>query len=76
MKSKSLSELRKEYKSCVRCPELCESRIQVVFGEGNPNADVLFLGEGPGFNEAKQGIPFCGMSGKILTELLTSVGLS
>ena len=76
METKSLSELREKYKSCTRCSELLNSRIQVVFGEGNSNAKVLFLGEAPGLSEAKQGVPFCGASGKVLTELLSSVGLS
>jgi DNA polymerase len=48
----------------------------VVFGSGNPKAEVLFIGEAPGANEDKQGIPFCGMSGQVLNELLNSVGLS
>jgi uracil-DNA glycosylase len=68
--------LKQKYSKCTRCPELCKSRIQVVFGEGNPDADVLFLGEAPGLTEAKEGIPFCGMSGKILNELLESINLS
>ena len=69
-------ELKQEYSKCCKCDKLCENRTQVVFGAGNKEADVLFIGEAPGANEDKQGIPFCGMSGKILTELLNSVGLS
>ncbi|MBI2151213.1 uracil-DNA glycosylase [Candidatus Woesearchaeota archaeon] len=76
MEAKDLSELRKEYKNCTRCMELLNSRIQVVFGEGNTKAKVLLIGEAPGLNEAKFGIPFCGMSGKILNELLSTIGLS
>jgi uracil-DNA glycosylase len=72
----SFEELKAEYSTCQRCPQLCESRTQVVFGSGNKDADVLLLGEAPGANEDKQGIPFCGMSGKILNELLAAVGLS
>ncbi len=67
--------LKKEYSNCKKCPGLCE-RMQVVFGSGNQNADVLFIGEAPGANEDKKGIPFCGMSGKILGELLATIGLS
>ena len=67
--------LKKEYSKCQLCPDLCNSRIQVVFGSGNPNADILLIGEAPGSNEAKKGIPFCGMSGKILDELLASCGM-
>jgi uracil-DNA glycosylase len=68
-------QLKQQYSTCSKCPQLCQSRTQVVFGSGNPNADVLFIGEAPGSNEDKDGIPFCGMSGKILTELLTSAGI-
>lgn len=68
--------LKQEYSACNKCPTLCSSRSQVVFGSGNPNAEVLFIGEAPGANEDKQGIPFCGMSGQVLNELLNSVGLS
>src|SRR3990167_2676394 len=69
-------QLKQEYSTCSKCPALCHSRSQVVFGSGNPNAEVLFIGEAPGANEDKQGIPFCGMSGQVLNELLASVGLS
>lgn len=72
----NFNELEQHYSTCQRCPALCESRTQVVFGSGNKDADVLFIGEAPGANEDKQGIPFCGMSGKILNELLAAVGLS
>ncbi len=72
----SFETLKEEYKNCNRCPELCKSRIQVVFGSGNPQADILLLGEAPGLTEAKEGIPFCGASGQILNQLLESVGLS
>ncbi len=68
-------ELKKEYSSCAKCPELCRSRTQVVFGSGNEKAEVLLLGEAPGANEDRQGVPFCGMSGKVLDELLISAGL-
>ena len=70
------NQLKQQYSTCDKCEELCKDRIQVVFGAGNKDADVLFIGEAPGANEAKQGIPFCGMSGKILNELLDSAGLS
>lgn len=69
-------QLKQEYSTCRKCPALCSSRSQVVFGSGNPQAEVLFIGEAPGVNEDKQGIPFCGMSGQVLNELLSSVGLS
>ncbi|MBU0456997.1 MAG: uracil-DNA glycosylase [Nanoarchaeota archaeon] len=72
----SFDRLKEEYFKCTKCDQLCKSRSQVVFGSGNPQADVLFIGEAPGFNEDKEGIPFCGMSGKVLNELLNSVSLS
>lgn len=70
-----LEALRGEYHDCQRCPALVKNRIQVVFGSGNPEAEVLFIGEAPGAEEDKQGIPFCGASGKVLQELLASIGL-
>lgn len=69
-------KLKQEYSNCKRCEKLCSSRTQVVFGSGNKDADTLFIGEAPGASEDKQGIPFCGMSGKILSELLSSINLS
>jgi len=69
-------QLKQEYSSCQKCSELVNTRTQVVFGSGNEKAKILFIGEAPGMNEDKQGIPFCGMSGKILTELLLSAGLT
>ena len=72
----SFNLLKQEYSQCAKCPSLCKSRTQVVFGSGNPQAQVLFIGEAPGASEDKNGTPFCGMSGRILTELLTSVGIS
>ncbi|MEK6900267.1 MAG: uracil-DNA glycosylase [Nanoarchaeota archaeon] len=71
-----LEQLKQEYSSCSRCPALCQYSSQVVFGSGNPKAEALFIGEAPGANEDKQGIPFCGMSGQVLNQLLASVSLS
>lgn len=68
--------LQQEYSTCQRCPSLCKSRTQVVFGSGNQNAEVLFIGEAPGAEEDSQGIPFCGASGKVLQELLASINLT
>ena len=59
---------------CTRC-RLSEGRTQVVFGAGNPHADLMFVGEAPGFHEDKQGIPFVGQAGKLLDTLLAGVGL-
>ncbi len=71
----SLDELRTSLHNCQRC-RLSSGRTQVVFGEGNPQADIMFVGEAPGFYEDRQGEPFVGAAGKLLTELLQSVGLS
>ncbi|HLX32411.1 MAG TPA: uracil-DNA glycosylase [Gaiellaceae bacterium] len=60
--------------ACTRC-RLAEGRTQVVFGAGNPRADLMFVGEAPGFHEDKQGIPFVGQAGKLLDGLLAGVGL-
>jgi DNA polymerase len=59
---------------CTRC-RLSQGRTQVVFGAGNPHADLMFVGEAPGFHEDKQGIPFVGQAGKLLDKLLAGVGL-
>jgi uracil-DNA glycosylase len=61
--------------SCTRC-RLAQGRTQVVFGAGNPRADLMFVGEAPGFHEDKQGVPFVGQAGKLLEGLLAGVGLS
>jgi uracil-DNA glycosylase len=59
---------------CTRCP-LADGRTQVVFGSGDPNADLMFVGEAPGFHEDKQGVPFVGAAGKLLDQLLAGIGL-
>jgi uracil-DNA glycosylase family 4 len=59
---------------CTRC-RLAEARTQVVFGVGNPDADLMFVGEAPGFHEDKQGFPFVGQAGKLLDSLLAGIGL-
>jgi DNA polymerase len=63
-----------ETAGCTRCG-LAQGRTQVVFGAGNPHADVMFVGEAPGFHEDKQGIPFVGQAGKLLDRLLAGVDL-
>ena len=60
---------------CTRC-RLAQGRTQVVFGAGNPQADLLFVGEAPGFHEDKQGLPFVGQAGKLLEKLLAGVGMT
>jgi uracil-DNA glycosylase len=59
---------------CTRCP-LADGRTQVVFGSGDPNAELMFVGEAPGFHEDKQGVPFVGAAGKLLDQLLAGIGL-
>jgi uracil-DNA glycosylase family 4 len=59
---------------CVRC-RLSRGRTQVVFGAGNPRADLMFVGEAPGFHEDKQGLPFVGQAGKLLEKLLAQIGM-
>jgi DNA polymerase len=64
-----------EIAGCTRC-RLAEGRTQVVFGNGDPNADLMFVGEAPGFHEDKQGFPFVGQAGKLLDQLLAGIGLT
>ena len=59
---------------CTRCP-LSQGRTQVVFGAGNPDADLMFVGEAPGFHEHKNGVPFVGAAGQLLGKLLAGIGL-
>ena len=61
--------------SCTRC-RLSQGRTQVVFGSGNAHADLMFVGEAPGFHEDKQGLPFVGQAGKLLGKLLEGVGMT
>ena len=70
-----LSALKNECLKCNAC-ELGKSRTNVVFGDGNENAKIVFIGEAPGANEDLQGKPFVGRSGKLLDEMCESVGLS
>ena len=60
---------------CTRCA-LAEGRTQVVFGSGSPNADLMFVGEAPGFHEDQQGVPFVGQAGKLLDKLLAGIDLT
>jgi uracil-DNA glycosylase family 4 len=69
-----LDALGEEASVCTRC-RLAESRTQVVFGVGSPTADLMFVGEAPGFHEDQQGFPFVGQAGKLLDTLLAGIGL-
>jgi uracil-DNA glycosylase family 4 len=74
-RSSALRDAAAEAAGCVRCP-LAEGRTQVVFGEGNPDADLVLVGEAPGFHEDREGRPFAGRARELLERLLGSVGLS
>jgi len=65
-----------EARDCTRCPQLASTRTTVVFGAGNADADLMFVGEAPGANEDRQGLPFVGQAGKLLEQLLGEIGLA
>jgi uracil-DNA glycosylase family 4 len=69
-----LEAVAAEAAGCTRC-RLHQSRTQVVFGQGDPHADLMFVGEAPGFHEDRQGVPFVGPSGQLLNRLLEGIGL-
>ena len=73
--SAELLAFRDEVSGCTRCA-LAQGRTQVVFGAGNPAAELMFVGEAPGFHEDKQGVPFVGQAGKLLEKLLAGIGLA
>jgi uracil-DNA glycosylase len=70
-----LVELYKEVQRCEKCP-LHETRTKMVFGAGNSDADLMFVGEAPGAEEDRQGLPFVGRAGQLLNQLLEEIGLS
>jgi len=70
-----LTEIREEVEKCFRCL-LAEQRTQIVFGEGNPDALLMFIGEAPGEEEDRTGRPFVGKAGQLLTKIIQSVNLS
>jgi DNA polymerase len=65
----SLDVIRQALGDCTRC-RLCEGRSQIVFGDGNPQADLMFVGEGPGVEEDRRGLPFVGRAGELLTAMI------
>lgn len=69
-------ELRPRVLACTRCPHLVASRTQVVFGVGNPRAELMFVGEAPGAEEDVRGEPFVGAAGQLLTRIIQAMGLS
>jgi DNA polymerase len=72
----ALKALFHEARGCTRCPQLAATRHTVVFGGGNANADLMFVGEAPGRNEDERGLPFVGQAGKLLDTLLGEIGLT
>ncbi len=68
--SAALAALAKRVAQCTRCAELAQTRTQTVFGVGNPHARLAFLGEAPGADEDRQGTPFVGRAGKLLTDII------
>ena len=71
----ALRQYAEETSTCTRCA-LANGRTQVVFGSGSPDADLMFVGEAPGFHEDQQGVPFVGQAGKLLDKLLSGIGLT
>jgi uracil-DNA glycosylase family 4 len=71
-----LKAVFEQARACARCPQLASTRTKVVFGAGDANADLMFVGEAPGANEDRQGLPFVGQAGKLLDQLLGEIGLS
>jgi len=71
----ALRDYAEQTASCTRCA-LSEGRTQVVFGSGSPDADLMFVGEAPGFHEDQQGVPFVGQAGKLLDKLLGGIRLT
>jgi uracil-DNA glycosylase family 4 len=70
----SLEKIRADIGDCTRC-KLCEKRTNIVFGVGNPKAELVFVGEGPGRDEDAQGEPFVGRAGQLLTQMIEAMGL-
>ncbi len=75
MEAANLDSLKLRLKNCNRC-RLCENRTTVVFGQGSHNADLVFIGEGPGEEEDRTGLAFVGKAGKLLTQMIHSIGLN
>ena len=75
-KAQAISDLRERALQCVKCPHLVKSRRKVVFGVGDINAALMFVGEAPGADEDAQGEPFVGAAGQLLTKMIQAMGLS
>jgi DNA polymerase len=72
----NLQSIRKDIGDCSRCKLATLGRTQVVFGVGNPNADLMFVGEAPGADEDVQGVPFVGRAGQLLTKMIEAMGFT
>src|SRR4029078_229203 len=75
-KAASLRQVGDRVCVCTNCPHLARSRTQTVFGVGNPDAELMFVGEAPGADEDAQGEPFVGRAGQLLTRIIETMGLS
>jgi len=75
-KTKLLNAIRERVRICTKCAHLACSRTQTVFGVGNPDADLMFIGEAPGVDEDKQGEPFVGRAGQLLTKILKAMNFA
>jgi uracil-DNA glycosylase len=71
-----LKAVWRQAQACTKCPQLASTRQTVVFGSGNADADLMFVGEAPGANEDRQGLPFVGQAGRLLDSLLEEIGLT
>jgi uracil-DNA glycosylase len=71
-----LESIRERVSVCTKCPHLASSRTQTVFGVGNPDADLMFIGEAPGADEDAQGEPFVGRAGQLLTRIIETMGFA
>ncbi len=74
MPQETLETIAADVRACPKC-RLCEKRTKAVPGEGSPNAEIMFIGEGPGYHEDQQGRPFVGAAGQLLNDMLRHVGL-
>jgi uracil-DNA glycosylase len=72
----TLAEVRADIGDCTRCKLHGLGRSQIVFGVGNPNADLMFVGEAPGADEDVQGVPFVGRAGQLLTKIIEAIGMT
>jgi DNA polymerase len=75
-KLERLAPIRERVSVCTKCPHLASSRTQTVFGVGNPDADIMFIGEAPGADEDARGEPFVGRAGQLLTKIIETMGFA